>query len=123
MTVNLSNLSANSSLALNNTFLSAPPLIFKNGLVEVCPVICLSSFSLVSIHFAVSTACLRSSMGNSTQYNFVGSVFLNTSKFVALHTLEVLLPALLAKIRIYGLHIFIKIKTSPHMKQILNISA
>ena len=51
-----------------------------NGLVEVCPVSCLSSFSLVNILFAVSTACLRSSMGNNIQYNFVGSVFLNTSK-------------------------------------------
>ena len=91
MTVNLSILSPNSSLALNDTFLSVPSLIFMNGLAEVCPVSCLSNFSLVNILFAVSTACLRSSMGNSIQYNFVGSVFLNT---VALHTLNVLLPAL-----------------------------
>ena len=51
-----------------------------NGLVDVCPVSCLSSFSLISILFAVSTACLRSSMENNIQFNFVGSVFLNTSK-------------------------------------------
>ena len=80
MTVNLSILSPNSSLALNDTFLSVPSLILMNGLVEVCPVSCLSSFSLVSILFAVSTACLRSSMGNNIQYNLVGSVLLNTSK-------------------------------------------
>ena len=80
MAVNLSILSPNSSLALNDTFLSVPSLIFMNGLVEVCPISCLSSFSLVNILFAVSTACLRSSMGNSIEYNFVGSVFLNASK-------------------------------------------
>ena len=34
---------------------------------------------LVSILFTVSTACLRSSIGNNIQYNFIGSVFLNTS--------------------------------------------
>ena len=78
--VSLSILSPNSSLALNNTFLSVSPLIFINGLVEVCPVSYLSNFSLVSVLFAVSTACLRSSMGNNIQYNFVGSVFLNTFK-------------------------------------------
>ena len=65
MTVSLSILSPNSSLALNDTFLSVSSLIFINGLAEVCPVNCLSSFSLVNILFAVSTACLRSSMGNS----------------------------------------------------------
>ena len=79
MVVNLSILSPSSSLALNDTFLSISSLIFMNGLVEVCPVSCLSNFSLVSILLAVSTACLRSSIGNSIQYNFVGSVFLNTS--------------------------------------------
>ena len=41
---------------------------------------CLSNFSLVSILLAVSTACLRSFIGNSVQYNFVESMFLNTSK-------------------------------------------
>ena len=51
-------------------------------------------WSLVSILLAVSTACLRSSIGNKTQYNFVGNVFLNTSKIAVLHTPTELLPAL-----------------------------
>ena len=51
-----------------------------NGVAEVCPVNCLSSFSLVNILLAVSTACPRSSIGNRIQYNLAGSVFLNTSK-------------------------------------------
>ena len=80
MTVNLSILSFNSSLVSNDTLQPAPSLMLMNGLVEVCPVNCLSSFSLVNILFAVSTACLRSSMGNSIQYSFVGSVFFNTSR-------------------------------------------
>ena len=81
MTVNLSILSLNLSLVSNDTFLLVPFLLLMNGLVEACPVSCLSNFFLVNIQFAVSTACLRSSMGNNIQYNFVGSVFLNTSKF------------------------------------------
>ena len=51
-----------------------------NGVDEDCPDNCLSIFSFVNILLAVSTACLRSSMWNNIQYNFVGSVFLNTSK-------------------------------------------
>ena len=51
-----------------------------NGVGEDCPDNCLSNFSMVSILLAVSTACLRSFMGNNIQYSFVGSVFLNTSK-------------------------------------------
>ena len=51
-----------------------------NGVDEDCPVSCLSNFSSISILLAVSTACVRSSKGNSIQYNFVGSLFLNTSK-------------------------------------------
>ena len=38
------------------------------------------TFSFVNILFVVSIACLKSSIGNSTQYNFGGIVFLNTSK-------------------------------------------
>ena len=78
--VSLSILSPNSSLALNDILLSVPSLILMKGLVEVWPVNCLSSFSLVSLLFAVSTACLRFPIGNRIQYNFVGNVFLNTSK-------------------------------------------
>ena len=78
MTVNLSILSPNSSLVSSDTFLLTPFLILMNGLVEVCPVSCLSNFSLVNILFTASTACLRSSIGNDIQYNFVASVFLNT---------------------------------------------
>ena len=51
-----------------------------NGVDDECPANCLSKFSFVNSLLAVSTACLRSSIGNSIQYNFVGSVFLNTSK-------------------------------------------
>ena len=40
----------------------------------------LSIFYFITILFAVSTTCLMSSIGNSTQYNFVCSVFLNTSE-------------------------------------------
>ena len=54
--------------------------MFMNGVDEDCLVSCLSNFSLVNILLAVSTACLRFSIGNNIQYNFVGSVFLNTSK-------------------------------------------
>ena len=80
MNISLSILSPNSSLVSNATLLPAPSLVLINGLVEACPVNCLSSFSLVNILFAVSTACLKSSMGNNIQYNFVGSVFLNNSR-------------------------------------------
>ena len=80
MTVNLSILSLNSSLVSNDTLLLDSSLILINGLEEDCLVNCLSNFSLVNILFAVSTTCLRSSMGNSIQYNYVQSVFLNTSK-------------------------------------------
>ena len=45
-----------------------------------CPLNYLSDFSLVNILLAISTACLRSSIGNRIKYNFVGNVFLNTSK-------------------------------------------
>ena len=51
-----------------------------NELNEDCLANSLSSFSFVNILYAVSTACLKPSIGNSTQYNFIGSVFLNTSK-------------------------------------------
>ena len=51
-----------------------------NGVEDDWPTNCLSTFSFVSILLAVSTDCLKSSMGNNTQYNFVGSVFLKTSK-------------------------------------------
>ena len=54
--------------------------MFINGVLEDCSANCLSIFSLVSILLAVSTYCLKFSIGNNTQYNFVGSVFLNTSK-------------------------------------------
>ena len=47
-----------------------------NVVDEDCPDNYLSPYSLVSILLAVSTAYLRSSMGNNFQYNFVGSVFL-----------------------------------------------
>ena len=81
MTANLSILSPKSSIVSNDTLLLFyPSLILKNGLEEACLVNCLSNYSFVNILFAVSTACLRSSMGNSIQYNFVGSVFLNNSK-------------------------------------------
>ena len=80
MTINFSILSFNSSLVSNDTLLLAPSLMLISGLVDVCPVNCLSNFSLVKILFAVSTANLRSSMGNNLQYNFVGRVFLNTSR-------------------------------------------
>ena len=52
----------------------------QNGVDDDCPANCLSNFSLVNILLPVSTASLRSSVGNSIQYNFVGSLFLNTSK-------------------------------------------
>ena len=42
-----------------------------NGVDEDCPDNCLSIFSFVIILLAVATACLRSFMGNSIQYNFV----------------------------------------------------
>ena len=51
-----------------------------NGVDDNWPATCLSIFPLINIPFAVSTACLKSSMGNYTQYNLVGSVFLNNSK-------------------------------------------
>ena len=51
-----------------------------NGIDEDYPTYCLSIFSFISILFAVSTTCLKSSIGKNTQYNFEGSVFLNTSK-------------------------------------------
>ena len=93
MTVNLSILSPNSSLVSNDTFLLIPSLMLMNGLVEACPVSCLCNFSLVNILFAVSTACLRSSMRNNIQYNFVESVFLNASKICGPHSLVGWLPA------------------------------
>ena len=80
MTINLPILSPNLSLVSNDTLLLAPSLMLMNGLAEVCLVSCLSNFALVNILFAVSTACLRSSIGKSIQYNFGGSVFLNTSR-------------------------------------------
>ena len=54
--------------------------MLMNGVEDDWPANYLSIFSLVSILLAVSTTCLKSSMGNKTWYNFVGSVFLNTSK-------------------------------------------
>ena len=49
-------------------------IIFEphNGLDEDCPDNFLSIFSFVSILLGVSTACLRSCMGNNIQYNFFG---------------------------------------------------
>ena len=67
------------SAALNVTLLLSPSLTFINGVKDVCPANCLSIFSLVNIVLAVSTACLKSTLGKRTQYNFVGRVFLNTS--------------------------------------------
>ena len=80
LTTNLSILLPNSSLVSNDTYLWWPSLILINGVDDDCPANCMSNFSLGSILLAVSTACLRSSIGNSIQYNLVGSVFLNTSK-------------------------------------------
>ena len=54
--------------------------MLMNGVDEDCPDNCQSIFSFVNILFAVSTACLRSSVGNNIQYNFVGSAFLKTSR-------------------------------------------
>ena len=51
-----------------------------NCVHEACPNYHLSIFSFVNILLAVSTACLRSFIGNSIQYTFVGNMFLNTSK-------------------------------------------
>ena len=99
MTVSLSILSPNSSLVSNATLLLAPSLILINELVEACPVNCLYNFSLVNIFFALSTACLKSSMVNNIQYNFVGSVMSNSSD-----------------ICIFGLCNFIKSKWSPCME-------
>ena len=81
MTANLSILSPNSSFVSNDILLLfCPSLMLMIGLDKVCPVNGLSNFSFVNILFAVSTTCLRSSMGNNVQYNFVGSVFLNMTK-------------------------------------------
>ena len=80
MTANLSILLPTSTLVSNDTLLLCPSLILINGLEEDCLVNCLSNFSFINILFAVSTACLRSSVRNNIQYNFVGNVFLNTSK-------------------------------------------
>ena len=54
--------------------------MLMNGVDKDCPYNCLSIFSFVNIVLTVSTACLRSFMGNSIQCNLVGSVFLNTYK-------------------------------------------
>ena len=54
--------------------------MFINEVLEDCPANCLSIFSFAIILLAVSTACLKFSIGNNIQYNFVGSVFLSTSK-------------------------------------------
>ena len=62
--------------------------MLMNGVDEDCPDNCLSIFSFVNILLAVSTACLRSSMGNNIQYNFVGSIFLKLPEFAALHNLR-----------------------------------
>ena len=51
---------------------------FING-VELCPVICLSIFSLVKNLFAVFTASHKLSIENKTQYNLFDTMFLNTS--------------------------------------------
>ena len=56
-----------------------PSCIFINGVEDDWPANCLSIFSFVNILLAVSTACLKSSIGNNTQYNLVGRVFLKTS--------------------------------------------
>ena len=54
--------------------------MLMNGVDEDCPDNCLSILSFVNVLLAVCTACLRSSMANNIQYNFLGSVVLNTSK-------------------------------------------
>ena len=54
--------------------------MLMNGVDKDCQDNCLSTFSFVNILLAVSTVCLRSSMGNNIQHNYVGSIFLNTSK-------------------------------------------
>ena len=51
-----------------------------NGVEDEWPASCLSNVSLVSILFAISPAWLKSSLGNKTQYNLDGSVFLKNSK-------------------------------------------
>ena len=43
-----------------------------NGVDEDCLANCLSILSFVIILFTVSTACLKSSFGKNTQYNFCG---------------------------------------------------
>ena len=53
--------------------------MLMNGVEADWPASCLSIFSLVNIS-AVSTACHRSSMGNRTRYNFVGSMLFNNSR-------------------------------------------
>ena len=45
-------------------------------------IVCLSFFA--TILCAVSTACLRSSIGKSTHCSIVGSAFLNTSNIYSL---------------------------------------
>ena len=62
------------------------PLFFSSCIVKMAGFLCSlllttnSNFSLVSIHFAVSTAYLRFSFGNSTQYKYDCRGFLNTSQ-------------------------------------------
>ena len=63
ITINLSILSFNSSLVSNDTLLLCPSLTLINELEEDHLVDCLSNFTLVNILLAVSTVCLRSSMG------------------------------------------------------------
>ena len=88
ITTNLSILSPSSSLMSNDTFLLWLSLMLMNGVDKDCPDNCLSNFSFVNILLAVSTACLRSSMGNNIQYNFVGSVFWTLPELVFLHNLN-----------------------------------
>ena len=52
-------------LCQKKPFCYGQSLILMNGVDKDCLVSCLSNFSLVSILLAVSTACLRSSIGNS----------------------------------------------------------
>ena len=47
-----------------------------NGIEDDLPAYCLSIFSFGRILFTLSTACIKSSIGKSTQYNLVGSVLI-----------------------------------------------
>ena len=62
--------------------------MLMNGVDEDCPDICLSIFSFVSILLAVSTVCVRSSMGIISNIILWDVCFKIPLKFVALHNLK-----------------------------------